>query len=62
MGVMSFQHLLKICLLAGLFSNPLQAQVQFESVVVDSAGSSPAKPYGKVMRDINGDGQPDLFI
>jgi hypothetical protein len=31
-------------------------------VIVDPAGESPAKPYGKALGDISGDGQPDLFI
>jgi hypothetical protein len=29
---------------------------------VDSARNSPAKPYGKAIGDLSGDGQPDLFI
>ena len=48
--------------LAGLLSVQLHAQVPFECVVVDSARSAPAKPYGKAIGDVSGDGQPDLFI
>jgi len=49
-------------ILAWFLSVPLNAQVPFNCVVVDSARNSPAKPYGKAIGDLNGDGQPDLFI
>ncbi len=35
---------------------------QFECVVIDSAYTAPSKPYGKAVGDMDGDGQPDLFI
>ena len=38
------------------------AEVPFEREIIDSADSSPANPYGKAIGDLNGDGQPDLFI
>ena len=59
---MSLNLLLYTYLLAGFFSVHLHAQVPFNCVVVDSACSSPAKPYGKAIGDLSGDGQPDLFI
>jgi hypothetical protein len=54
--------MLKSYFLAGLLSVQLHAQVPFECVVVDSARSAPAKPYGKAIGDVSGDGQPDLLI
>jgi len=56
------RDLINLPLLAACSSLPLSAQVPFVRVVVESACSSPAKPYGKAISDIDGDGQPDLFI
>jgi len=36
--------------------------VLFDHIVIDSGASSPAKPYGKAVGDLNSDGQPDLFV
>lgn len=59
---MNFKLLLYTSILTGFLSVHLDAQVPFNCVVVDSAGNSPAKPYGKAIGDLSGDGQPDLFI
>ena len=59
---MNINRLLKTGILAGFFSAQLYAQVPFDCIVVDSAISAPAKPYGKAIGDVSGDGQPDLFI
>ena len=37
------------------------AQVQFNHVILDPAGSAPAKPYGKAIGDLSGDGRADVF-
>lgn len=36
--------------------------ISFQLEVIDSAISSPAKPYGKAIGDLDSDGQPDLLI
>jgi hypothetical protein len=59
---MNLNLLLNTCIIAGFLSVQMDAQVSFECVVVDSAPSSPAKPYGKAIGDLSGDGQPDLFV
>ena len=59
---MNLNLLLNTCITAGFLSVQMNAQVPFECVIVDSAPSSPAKPYGKAIGDLSGDGQPDLFV
>lgn len=59
---MDLKLLLYTFILTGFLSVHLHSQVPFNCVVVDSARNSPAKPYGKAIGDLSGDGQPDLFI
>lgn len=59
---MDINQWLYTIIVAGFLSFHLHAQVPFECVVVDTACNSPAKPYGKAIGDLSGDGQPDLFI
>lgn len=49
------------CLLWLLLASPLTAQVPFEHVILDPRGSAPAKPYGKAIGDLSGDGRGDAF-
>ncbi len=59
---MNLNLLLNTCILAGFLSVQMNAQVPFECVIVDSARNAPAKPYGKAIGDLSGDGRPDLLI
>lgn len=61
-GQMNLNQGLNTFIAAGFLSFQLHAQVPFECVVVDSAINGPAKPYGKAIGDLSGDGQPDLFV
>ncbi len=39
----------------------LRAEVSFRHVILDPKGLAPAKPYGKAIGDISGDGKADAF-
>jgi len=61
-GLMDVKLRFYTFILAGFLSVLVHAQIPFDCIVVDSARNSPAKPYGKAIGDLSGDGQPDLFI
>lgn len=49
-------------ILIGLLIIACRNEIRFKMTIIDPAESSPAKPYGKAMGDINGDGQSDLLV